>query len=140
MINNQINNWLIIDAKNKILGRLASKIAILLTGKNKTTYKQNNITGDQIIIVNAKKIKVTGKKLTNKIYYKHTGYPGGLKSTTFKTMLEKNPTYILRNAVKGMLPKNKLQKIFLKRLKIYKDLNHPHEAQKPFLINLEELK
>lgn len=136
MIYKNTNTWLIINAENQILGRLASKIAILLTGKNKTTYKQNTITGDQIIIINSKKIKVTGKKATNKIYYKHTGYPGGLKSTNFKTMLEKNPNYILKNAIKGMLPKNKLQKIFLRRLKIYKDSNHPHEAQKPLISNI----
>lgn len=136
MIYKDTNTWLIINAENQILGRLASKIAILLTGKNKTTYKQNTITGDQIIIINSKKIKVTGNKATNKIYYKHTGYPGGLKSTNFKTMLEKNPNYILKNAIKGMLPKNKLQKIFLRRLKIYKDANHPHEAQKPLISNI----
>jgi len=135
MINNNKSTWLIIDAKNKILGRLASKIAVLLTGKNKITYKQNGIVGDQIIIINSEKIKVTGKKITNKIYYRHTGYPGGLKATNFKTILAKNPNFILRTAIKGMLPKNKLQKILLTRLKIYKDSTHPHLAQKPIISN-----
>jgi len=127
-------NWLIFNAENQILGRLASKIAIILMGKNKTNYAAHKIIGDQIIIINSKKIKVTGKKITDKIYYRHSGYPGGLKKTNFKDMLEKNPNFIIKNAVKGMLPKNKLQKIFLKNLKIYPNSYHPHSAQRPQLI------
>jgi len=131
MNKNKTDNWLVFDAENKILGRLASQIAIELMGKNKVNYAPNKITGDQIIIINSQKIKVTGKKLTDKLYYRHSGYPGGLKTLTFKTILEKNPNFIIKNAVKGMLPKNKLQKILLKRLKIYSGSHHPHIAQQP---------
>ena len=134
MIKNE--NWLIFNAENKILGRFASKIAIILMGKNKIKYAPNKITGDRIIIINSKKIKVSGKKTENKLYYKHSGYPGGLKSKNFKQIITKNPNFIIQNAVKGMLPKNKLQKILLKRLKIYPNSTHPHEAQKAKLINI----
>lgn len=133
---NKINpvEWRLINAENKVLGRLASKISIILMGKNKPSYYPNKITGDAIIVINSKKIKLTGNKLKNKLYYKHSGRPGNLKIKNLKTILQTHPSYILKNAVKGMLPKNKISRILLKRLKIYSEQNHPHEAQKPKLI------
>ncbi len=125
------NNWIICDAENKILGRFASKIALKLMGKDKVNYSPNVVNGSQIIIINSKKIKITGNKLKNKIYYKHTGFPGGLRFNNLSNILNKNPNFILKNAVKGMLPKNKLQKILLKRLKIYPNEKHLHIAQQP---------
>ncbi len=130
------DKWLIFNAENKILGRFASKIVTYLIGKNNPYYTQNKVMGNQIIIINSKKIKVTGEKIINKIYYKHSGYPGGIKSINLKTMFKKNPNFILKNAIRGMLPKNKLQKIFLKRLRIYPGLTHPHIAQKPISIKI----
>lgn len=130
------DNWIILDAKEQILGRFASKIAFLLMGKNKINYFSNKIVGNQIIIINSKKIKVTGKKFFNKFYYKHSEYPGGMRSINFKQLLFKNSNLIIRNAVKGMLPKNKLQKIFLRRLKIYEYESHPHSSQKPISFKL----
>lgn len=130
------DNWIILDAKEKILGRLASRIAFLLMGKDRTDYCSNKVVGNQIIVINSKSIKVTGKKFLNKFYYKHSEYPSGMKTINFQQLLFKNSNLIIRNAVKGMLPKNKLQKIFLKRLKIYEYDIHPHLAQKPFLLEL----
>ena len=127
--------WLLLDAKNEILGRMASKVAMILMGKNKVNYLPYKVNGDNIIIINSSKIKVTGKKLKQKIYYKHSGYPGGLKMTCLKDMMNKNPNYIIRHAVKGMLPKNKLQKILLKNLRIYSTSTHPHLSQKPHIIS-----
>jgi len=124
-------NWLLINAKDEILGRMASKIASILIGKTKTNYLPNKISGDNIIIINSSQIKVTGKKLKQKLYYKHSGYPGGLKKTPLKDMIKKNPNFVIKNAVKGMLPKNKLQKILLKNLKVYSSAFHPHIAQNP---------
>ncbi|HFL8824216.1 MAG TPA: 50S ribosomal protein L13 [Candidatus Azoamicus sp. OHIO1] len=126
--------WIILDAENEILGRLACKISTILRGKNKITYAPNKDTGDYVIVINAKKIKTTGNKLKNKTYYRHSGYPGHLKSVTLETMLNKHPGFVLKNAVKGMLPKNKLSDIFLKKLKIYPDNIHPHSAQKPKIL------
>ncbi len=138
MITNKVDRkWWLIDAKDKILGRLASQIAVLLMGKHKPTYTPHIDSGDFVVVVNADKIKVTGKKMTDKIYYWHSGYPGGLKQRTLKQMLEKNPTRVLYLAVKRMLPKNKLQAKRLKRLKIYASEDHPHHAQKPEPLNLE---
>jgi len=129
--------WWLVDAKGKVLGRLASKIATILMGKYKPTYTPHIDNGDFVIVVNAKDIKVSGKKMNNKVYYWHTGYPGGLKQRTLKEMLEKDPTKVLYLAVKRMLPKNKLQARRLKRLKIYASQDHPHHAQKPEILSLE---
>ena len=127
-------SWFLVDAKNKILGRMAVKIATVLIGKNKPTYAPEADRGDFVVVINAEKIKVTGNKKENKVYYKHSGYAGGLKSITLKRLQEKNPTTIIKMAVKGMLPKNKLQAKRTKRLKIYSGDKHPHQAQKMQLL------
>lgn len=129
------NDWIIIDAENQILGRFASKISMLLTGKNMTNYSRNEIHGYKIIIINAKKIIVTGNKINNKVYYRHSGYPGGLKKITFKNLINSNVAFIIKNAIKGMLPKNKLQKVLLSRIRIFPESHHIHTAQKP--LNIE---
>ncbi len=134
-INNKSNNdWIIIDAENKVLGRLASTIATYLTGKNRIDYAKNKISGCNIIVINAKKLIVTGKKINNKIYYRHSGYPGGIKKTVLKDLMSKNIQFVITNAVKGMLPKNKLQKKMLKRLRVFPEVTHNHIAQKPIRI------
>lgn len=130
------NKWIVIDANKKVLGRLASKVAQYLMGKNTIDYKQNIITGCKIIIINAKNITVTGKKLNNKVYYKHSGYPGGMKKIVLKDLIKKNVSLVIKNAVKGMLPKNKLQKIMLKRLRIFSSAEHIHIAQKPDIVEI----
>lgn len=124
-------NWLVVDARNQRLGRLATRIADSLRGKTKTTYTPNIDTGDFVVVVNAERIAVTGKKMEDKIYYRHTGYPGGLKQRTLAEMMAKKPEEVLRLAVKGMLPKNRLGRAQLKKLKIYTGAEHPHAAQKP---------
>ncbi|MHB9054073.1 MAG: 50S ribosomal protein L13 [Thermoleophilia bacterium] len=124
-------NWLIVDAKDQRLGRLATRIADNLRGKTKPTYTPNIDTGDFVVVINAERIAVTGRKLDNKIYYRHTGYPGGLKQRTLAEMLAKRPEEVLRLAVKGMLPKNRLGRAQLRKLKIYVGPDHPHSAQNP---------
>lgn len=132
---NEINrNWYLVDAKDKILGRLATQIAMRLRGKHRPIFTPHADTGDFIVVVNAEKIKLTGNKWNEKVYYRHSGYMGGLKETPVKKLLEKNPADILRFAVRGMLPKNSLGRRQLKKLKVYAGENHPHQAQK-----LEEL-
>ena len=130
-INNHIidQSWITIDATNKVLGRLASEVASTIMGKSKPTYNPAVDTGDYVIVINAKKIKVTGNKLKSKNYYSHSLYPGGLKTTTLKMKLEKSPEEVIRTAVKGMLPKNKLASKVIKKLKVYAGAEHPHEAQ-----------
>jgi len=123
--------WWVVDAEGKNLGRLASEIAIVLRGKNKPQYTPHVDTGDFVVVVNAQKIAVTGNKLEGKIYYRHSGYPGGLKSRTLGEMLERRPNEVLRKAVKGMLPKNRLAARQITKLKIYAGPEHPHAAQKP---------
>lgn len=123
--------WYLVDATNKVLGRLASQIAIKLRGKDRPIFTPHADTGDFVIVVNAEKIRLTGKKWDNKCYYHHSGYMGGLKKVTARRLLEKKPEEILRHAVKGMLPKNRLGRRLLNKLKIYTGPNHPHEAQKP---------
>jgi large subunit ribosomal protein L13 len=123
--------WWVVDAEGKNLGRLASEIAVVLRGKNKPQYTPHVDTGDFVVVVNAQKIAVTGNKLRGKIYYRHSGYPGGLKSRTLGQMLERRPNEVLRKAVKGMLPKNRLAAKQLGKLKIYAGPEHPHVAQKP---------
>lgn len=122
-------NWRLIDAEGKVLGRLATEIADTLRGKNKPTYTPHVDTGDFVIVVNAEKVVLTGKKLSDKVYYHHTGYPGGIKGVTAGKLLDEKPEQLIFEAVKGMLPKNKLQKLFLKKLKVYSGAVHPHEAQ-----------
>lgn len=123
--------WWVVDAEGKNLGRLASEIAIVLRGKNKPQYTPHVDTGDFVVVVNSQKIAVTGNKLEGKVYYRHSGYPGGLKSRTLGEMLERRPNEVLRKAVKGMLPKNRLAARQLTKLKIYVGPEHPHAAQKP---------
>ena len=121
--------WWVIDASGKTLGRLATEAAALLKGKHKPIYSPHLDVGDYVIIVNAAKIEVTGKKLTDKIYYRHSNYPGGLKSVSLGKMLETHPTRAIEHAVKGMLPHNRLGSAMFKKLKVYAGSEHPHEAQ-----------
>ena len=123
--------WHVVDAKDQVLGRLAVQIATRLMGKDKPTFTPNADTGDFIVVVNAEKVRLTGNKLDNKIYYRHTGYPGGIKSETARERLEKYPERVLSAAVRGMLPKSRLGKAMLKKLKVYAGPDHPHAAQKP---------
>jgi large subunit ribosomal protein L13 len=123
--------WHLIDADGQTLGRLATEIARLLRGKNKPQYTPHIDTGDFVVVVNAEKVVVTGKKAEQKVYYRHTGYPGGLKETSYEAMRERKPTEILRKAVRGMMPKTRLGRQQLKKLKIYAGPEHPHEAQAP---------
>lgn len=123
--------WHLIDAKDKVLGRLASEIAVLLRGKNKPIFTPHMDAGDYVVVVNADKVALTGDKLEKKIYYHHSGYVGGLKKTPAKEMLLKRPTNLIKLAVKGMLPKNSLGRRQLTKLKIYTGQDHPHQAQKP---------
>jgi large subunit ribosomal protein L13 len=129
-------NWYIVDATDKILGRLASKIAVVLIGKHKPQYTPHVDCGDYVVILNADKFRVTGGKMRGKIYHTHSFYPGGLKSINLETMMKKHPERVINHAVSGMLPKNRLRARRLKRLKIYIDSNHPHAAQSPKEIKL----
>ena len=124
-------NWLVVDAEGLTLGRLATQIADALRGKRKPTYTPHIDTGDFVVVINAEKIAVTGKKLEQKMYYKHSGYPGGLRERTLQEQLDRQPTEVLRKAVKGMLPRTKLGRAQLTKLKIYAGPEHPHEAQAP---------
>jgi len=123
--------WYVVDATGQTLGRLASRVATVLRGKHKPVYSPSIDTGDHVIVINADKIHVTGRKLDQKIYYRYSGYPGGLKETTLRNMLDKRPTRVIRLAVRGMLPKNRLGRQMLKKLKIYAGSDHPHAAQQP---------
>ena len=124
-------NWFVVDATDRILGRVATKIADRIRGKDKPTFTPHTDGGDYVIVVNAEKIKVTGSKFDKKMYYRHSLYPGGLKSQSFKELNKKNPERIIEEAVKGMLPKNKLGKSIIKKLKVFQGPNHSHESQKP---------
>lgn len=128
--------WYIIDATDNILGRLASEVAKRLRGKHKPEYTPHVDTGDHIIVINAKNIKVTGNKAMNKRYYRHSGYPGGLKSINFNDLLQRKPTAIIEKAVKGMLPKGPLGRDMYRKLKVYADENHKHAAQQPQTLKL----
>ncbi len=123
--------WYVVDAEGQTLGRLATRIADTLRGKRKPEYTPHVDTGDFVVVVNADKISVTGKKLEQKTYYRHSGYPGGLRARTLADELERRPTEVLRKAVKGMLPRNRLAREQIRKLKIYAGPEHPHEAQKP---------
>ena len=130
------DSWFLLDAKEQTLGRFATKVANILSGKNKPEYTPNADLGDYVVVINAKKMHVTGKKLDQKIYYRHSGYPGGIKSTPLKDVMNNSASEALKSAVKGMLPKNKLGKQMLTKLKVYDDEKHPHSAQKPLSIEL----
>ncbi|HDM33032.1 MAG TPA: 50S ribosomal protein L13 [Deltaproteobacteria bacterium] len=129
--------WVLIDAKDKVVGRLAAEIASILRGKNKPQYTPHADVGDFVVVINADKVRLTGNKWEKKRYYHHSGYMGGLKVTVAKDMADKKPEEILKHAVKGMLPKNSLGKAMFKKLKVYAGDNHPHDAQKP--IKIEEI-
>jgi large subunit ribosomal protein L13 len=129
-------NWYIVDAKDKILGKVAAKVAIYLQGKNKADYTPYIDMGDEVIVINAQKVATTGKKLKDKMYKRYSGYPGGLKETSLEVMLEKKPEEVISHAVKGMLPKNKLGSKMMTRLKVYKDAEHPHQAQNPVVLDV----
>ena len=128
--------WYVVDAAGKTLGRLCTEIANRLRGKHKPEYTPHVDTGDYIVVVNAEKIVVTGNKTTDKLYQHHTGYPGGIKSLSFDKLLMKSPEMIIEKAVKGMMPKNKLSRAMLSKLKVYAGNEHPHSAQQPTLLEL----
>jgi len=123
--------WHVVDATGQTLGRLASQVARILRGKHKPIYSPAVDTGDYVIVVNAEKIHVTGRKLDQKVYYRHSGYPGGLKAITLRELLKKRPTRVVEHAVRGMLPKNRLGRRMFKKLKVYAGPDHPHAAQQP---------
>jgi len=125
------HDWYVVDAQDAVLGRLSTQVAGVLRGKNKALYTPSVDTGDFVIVINAEKIALTGRKLADKIYYSHSGYVGGLKEITAGKLLEKKPEDLIKKAVKGMLPKNKLARAMLSKLKIYAGPNHPHAAQQP---------
>lgn len=130
-------DWYVIDAQGQTLGRLASRVATLLRGKHKPIYTPHVDCGDYVVIVNAEKIHVTGQKMTQKKYYRHSGYPGGIKEVTLRDQLRKFPDRVIEAAVRGMLPRNRLGRRMFKKLKVYSGPNHPHEAQKPQSMSLE---
>ncbi len=129
-------SWYVVDANQKVLGRLATVLADILRGKHKPIFSPHLDTGDFVVVVNASKVKLTGKKLTNKRYYQHSGYPGGLKVRTAEQLLQKKPEEVIRHAVKGMLPKNRLGRAMIKKLKVYAGPEHPHSAQMPIPLEL----
>lgn len=131
-------HWYIVDAENQILGRMASRIASILKGKHKPIYSPHQDAGDFVVVVNAEKIKVTGNKLKNKIYYRHSGYPGGQKATSLQEMLQKRPERVVELAVKRMLPKNALGRRMFKKLTVYAGPDHPHKAQQPEKLELNQ--
>jgi len=133
-------NWMLIDAENEILGRLASKVAFILRGKHKPDFTPHVDCGDNVIVINAEKVKLTGKKLTDKKYISHSGYPGGQKIRTIEDILNKKPIHVVEHAVKGMLPKNRLGSAIYKNLHVITGPDHPYEAQKPKKINLNSIK
>ena len=130
--------WLLIDAEGQTLGKLAVLASDILRGKGKPSFSPHMDMGDHLIIINAAKVKVSGNKFQDKKYYSHSWYPGGLKETAFKDMIEKKPEYVIEHAVRGMLPKNRLQKEFMKKLRVYRGQDHDHEAQKPVELKIEK--
>ena len=133
---NVSHDWFVVDASDKTLGRLASEIAHRLRGKHKAEYTPHVDTGDYIVVINAEKIRVTGAKATDKMYHRHTGYVGGLKSISFEKLIDKAPERVLQGAVKGMLPRNPLGRAMFKKLKVYAGTEHPHAAQQPQALNI----
>ncbi|MGZ5342386.1 MAG: 50S ribosomal protein L13 [Solirubrobacterales bacterium] len=134
---NRQRDWYVVDAQGKTLGRLATQLADILRGKRKPEYTPHCDTGDFVVVVNAEKITVTGRKLEPKRYYRHTGYPGGIRSRTLAEMLDRQPEEVIRKAVKGMLPRNRLARQQLRKLKVYAGEEHPHAAQQPKPIEIE---
>lgn len=134
------HKWYLVDASDQVLGRLACQVAKYLKGKHKPAYTPNVDTGDYIVVINAARIKVTGKKEQEKVYYRHSGYPGGIKETNFASLQAKDPRQVIELAVKGMLPKNPLGREMLRKLKVYPGAEHPHTAQQPEEINLAKAK
>jgi large subunit ribosomal protein L13 len=132
--------WVLVDAEGQVLGRLASKVATILRGKNKPSFTPHVDCGDNVVVINASKVALTGSKATDKKYLRHTGYPGGQRETTTKELFESHPERIIENAVKGMLPKNKLGAELFRNLRVYAGDTHDQEAQKPVQINLNDLK
>ncbi len=132
--------WVVIDATNEVLGRLASQVAKILRGKNKPSYTPHVDCGDYVIVINAEKVKLTGDKLTDKVYVRHTGYPGGQRFATAQDYLKKKPEFVIEEAVRGMLPKTRLGEAIFKNLKVYAGAEHPHAAQNPKVIKLNEIK
>ena len=130
--------WYVVDAEGKTLGRLATEVATVLRGKHKPTFTPHMDCGDYVIVVNAEKVDVTGKKRKEKVYKRHTGYPGGLREITFEKLLEKKPEEIVRHAVKGMMPKGRLGRQMYKKLKVYTGPEHNHQAQKPEVLEFQE--
>jgi large subunit ribosomal protein L13 len=128
--------WFVVNAEGKVLGRLASQVARVLRGKHKPTFSSHVDTGDFVVVVNARKVTLTGRKLKDKKYYHHTGYPGGIREARAEKMLALKPTEMIRTAVKGMLPKTSLGRQMIRKLKVYAGSNHPHEAQKPAPLEL----
>jgi large subunit ribosomal protein L13 len=129
-------SWFVVDMNDQVLGRAATEIARILRGKHKPIYSPSVDTGDFVIVVNAEKLKLTGNKLTDKKYYHHTGFPGGIRSITAEKLIEKKPEELIKKAVKGMLPKNKLGRQMIKKLKVYSGGEHPHSAQQPKALSL----
>lgn len=127
--------WYVIDAKDKTLGRMASKIARIIRGKDKPVFTPNMDTGDFVIVLNADQVRVTGKRSSLKEYYHYSGYPGGLKVKSFRELMEKKPEYVIEQAVRGMLPKTRLGNKLIRKLKVYRGTEHPHTAQKPDILN-----
>ena len=134
---NRQRDWYVIDAEGKTLGRLATQVADALRGKRKPEYTPHCDTGDFVVVVNAEKVRVTGNKMADKLYYRHSGYPGGIRSRTLAEMLERQPEEVIRKAVKGMLPRTRLGRQQLRKLKVYAGPEHPHEAQKPKQMEVE---
>ena len=134
------HKWVVIDATDQVLGRLCATIALILRGKNKPSYTPHVDCGDYVIVINAEKVKLTGKKMTDKVYTRHTGYPGGQRFATPADYLAKKPTFLIEKAVKGMLPRTRLGAAMLKNLKVYAGEEHPHTAQSPKTIKLNEIK
>ncbi len=132
-----VRSWYTVDAEGQVLGRMAVEIARILKGKHKPQYATHMDVGDYVIVVNADKVQLTGNKLDKKLYYKHSGYPGGLKETPYKDLMEKRPEFVVRKAVRGMLPHNRLGRAMLTKLKVYAGPEHPHEAQKPQELNIK---
>jgi len=130
------HDWYVVDATDKTLGRMATEIANRLRGKHKAEFTPHVDTGDYVVVVNAEKVKVTGNKTTDKMYYHHTGYPGGIKSISFDKLIDKAPERAIQSAVKGMMPKNKLARAMLSKLKVYAGNEHPHQAQQPQLLDI----
>jgi large subunit ribosomal protein L13 len=128
--------WYVVDAEGQTLGRLASEIAKILKGKHKPIYTPHLDTGDYVVVINAEKIHVTGRKMDQKMYYRHSGYPGGLTAVTLRDQLKRHPTRVIRSAVKGMLPHNRLGRAMMRKLKVYAGETHPHEAQQPRSLEL----